>query len=53
MQTDKSIQGISCGLVNDNNIFEWEVMLMINDEVKWYGGMYSHPTPRKTMKHYP
>lgn len=38
MQTDKDIPGISCGLVDDNNIFEWEVMLMINDDVKWYGG---------------
>lgn len=39
MQTDKDIPGISCGLV-DNNIFEWEVMLMISDDVKWYGGAY-------------
>lgn len=38
MQTDKDIPGISCGLVNDNNIYEWEVMLMINDETKYYGG---------------
>ena len=38
MQTDKDIPGISCGLA-DNNIFEWEVMLMINDECKFYGGM--------------
>lgn len=37
MQTDKDIPGISCGLV-DSNIFEWEVMLMINDECKFYGG---------------
>jgi ubiquitin-conjugating enzyme E2 G1 len=37
MQTDKDIPGISCGLA-DNNIFEWEVMLMINDECKFYGG---------------
>lgn len=44
MQTDKDIPGISCGLVNDNNIFEWEAMLMINDDVKWYGGM-CHPPP--------
>lgn len=40
MQTDKDIPGISCGLA-DNNIFEWEVMLMINDECKFYGGMIS------------
>jgi hypothetical protein len=38
MQTDKDIPGISCGL-NDSNIFEWQVMLMINDECKFYGGM--------------
>lgn len=38
MQSDKDIPGISCGLV-DNNVFEWEVMLMISDDVKLYGGM--------------
>ncbi|KAK0665610.1 ubiquitin-conjugating enzyme E2 15 [Cercophora samala] len=38
MQTDKDIPGISCGLVSDSNIFEWEVMLMISDECKYYGG---------------
>jgi len=38
MQSDKDIPGISCGLA-DNNIFEWEVMLMISDDVKLYGGM--------------
>ncbi len=38
MQTAKDLPGISCGLVNDNNIFEWEVMLMISDECKYYGG---------------
>lgn len=38
MQTAKDIPGISCGLV-DNNVFEWEVMLMISDDVKLYGGM--------------
>lgn len=37
MQTDKDIPGISCGLV-DNNIFEWEVMLMIADDCPGYGG---------------
>ncbi|KAI9793771.1 MAG: Ubiquitin-conjugating enzyme E2 15 [Piccolia ochrophora] len=37
MQSDKDIPGISCGLV-DNDVFEWEVMLMINDECKYYGG---------------
>jgi ubiquitin-conjugating enzyme E2 G1 len=38
MQADKDIPGISCGLVNDKNIFEWEVMLMISDDCKYYGG---------------
>jgi hypothetical protein len=43
MQTDKDIPGISCGLV-DNNIFEWEVMLMISDECRYYGGTrFSYP----------
>ncbi|KAK7541938.1 ubiquitin-conjugating enzyme/RWD-like protein [Phyllosticta citribraziliensis] len=37
MQTDKDIPGISVGLV-DNNVFEWEVMLMISDDCKFYGG---------------
>lgn len=38
MQTDKDIPGISCGLA-DENVFEWEVMLMISDDCKYYGGM--------------
>jgi ubiquitin-conjugating enzyme E2 G1 len=38
MQNDKNISGISCGLV-DSNVFEWEVMLMIDDDTKFYGGM--------------
>ena len=38
MQSDKDIPGISCGLV-DNNVFEWEVMLMISDDCKYYGGL--------------
>lgn len=38
MQSGKDLPGISCGLVNDSNIFEWEVMLMINDDCKYYGG---------------
>ncbi|KAH0541462.1 hypothetical protein FGG08_004071 [Glutinoglossum americanum] len=36
MQTDKDIPGISCGLV-DSSVYEWEVMLMISDECKYYG----------------
>ena len=37
MQSDKDIPGISCGLV-ENNVLEWEVMLMISDDCKYYGG---------------
>lgn len=40
MQTTDHIPGISVGLVDDKDVFEWEVMLMINDECKFYGGMF-------------
>jgi ubiquitin-conjugating enzyme E2 G1 len=40
MQTTDHIEGISVGLVNDNNLFEWEVMLMISDECRLYGGEF-------------
>lgn len=43
MQSDKGIQGISCGLV-DENVFEWEVMLMIADDCPGYGGRW-YPIP--------
>lgn len=43
MQSGKDLPGISCGLVNDSNIFEWEVMLMINDDCKYYGGTWLAP----------
>ncbi|CAF9905152.1 MAG: hypothetical protein HETSPECPRED_004894 [Heterodermia speciosa] len=36
MQSDKDIPGISCGLV-DNNVLQWEVMLMISDDCRFYG----------------
>lgn len=39
MQKDKDIPGISCGLVDDN-VFDWEVMLMINEDCKYYGGTF-------------
>lgn len=42
MQSSKDIPGISCGLV-DNNVFEWEVMLMISDDVQLYGGAFPPP----------
>ncbi|QDS67916.1 hypothetical protein FKW77_008522 [Venturia effusa] len=37
MQTTDHIPGISVGLVDDGDVFEWEVMLMISDECKFYG----------------
>lgn len=37
MQSDKDLSNISAGLVDDN-IYEWEVMLMISDDCKFYGG---------------
>lgn len=52
MQTGKDIPGISCGLVNDDNIFQWEVMLMISDDCKYYGGTRStHPLPSQRCHH--
>lgn len=43
MQNDKDLPGISCGLADNNNdnVFEWEVMLMISDDCKYYGGKKS------------
>lgn len=50
MQSSKDIPGISCGLV-DNNVFEWEVMLMISDDVQLYGGAFSSLYPDCMVKH--
>jgi ubiquitin-conjugating enzyme E2 G1 len=51
MQLDKDIPGISCGLVKDTNVFEWEVMLMLSDDCKYYGGihipLWSHLFPHE------
>lgn len=39
MQTDKDIPGISCGLADDGNIFDWVIMLMLDEEQdSLYGG---------------
>ena len=38
MQQDRNMSSISCG-VADDNIFEWEVMLMLDDDSEFYGGM--------------
>jgi ubiquitin-conjugating enzyme E2 G1 len=51
MQQARDLPGISCGLVNDN-VFEWEVMLMISDDCKYYGGTYpSLPPPPLHCEH--
>ena len=44
MQSDKDIPGISCGLVNDN-VFEWNVGIMINDDCRYYGGAFTMAGP--------
>jgi ubiquitin-protein ligase len=50
IQQAKDLPGISCGLLNDN-VFEWEVMLMISDDCKYYGGTYpSPPSPPLQIK---
>jgi hypothetical protein len=41
MKSSNDIPGISCGLVDDSNVYEWEVMLMINDDCRFYGGTAS------------
>lgn len=54
MQTSKDIPGISCGLVNDSNMFEWEVMLMISDDCKYYGGtLVSCPAFSDSISNHP
>ena len=45
MQSAKDLPGISVGLLN-NNVFEWEVMLMISDDCKYYGGTRLFPRYR-------
>lgn len=45
MHRGAGIPGISCGLVDDKNIFEWEVMLMIDEDDKYYGGKSLYNLP--------
>jgi ubiquitin-conjugating enzyme E2 G1 len=40
MRKSKDLSGVSVGLVNDNNVFVWQVGIMINDDCKYYGGMF-------------
>jgi ubiquitin-conjugating enzyme E2 G1 len=52
MQGPDSIEGISVGLVSDTSLFDWEVMLMISDECRLYGGGFFKAT-LKFPKDYP
>lgn len=45
MQTDKSIPSISCGLVEDD-IFQWDIMLILSEDVPYYGGEWLTLSPR-------
>jgi len=38
MQSAKDVSGISCGLVDEADVFVWEVMLMMSDDCRYYGG---------------
>lgn len=33
-------------MVNESNMFEWEVMLMISDDCKYYGGTFVYSSFR-------
>ncbi|KAI9892725.1 MAG: Ubiquitin-conjugating enzyme E2 15 [Vezdaea aestivalis] len=37
LQQAKDLPGISVGLVSDN-VYEWEVMLMLSEDIRFYGG---------------
>lgn len=50
IKQSRELQGISCGLVDGANLFEWEVMLMINDDCKYYGGKSPSPGPRQSTR---
>jgi ubiquitin-conjugating enzyme E2 G1 len=38
MNKEDHIDGISVGLADNDNVFEWEVMLMLCDDIPYYGG---------------
>jgi len=38
MSKEDHIDGISVGLADNDNVFEWEVMLMLSDDIPYYGG---------------
>ena len=37
MQKAKDLPQLSVGIVDDN-VFEWEVMILVSDDDKFYGG---------------
>jgi ubiquitin-conjugating enzyme E2 G1 len=39
MQSEDAINGISVGLVDDN-VFEWQIMLVLEEDIKYYGGEF-------------
>lgn len=43
INTANDLMGISVGLLREENVFEWEVSLMINDDCKYYGGACEGP----------
>jgi ubiquitin-conjugating enzyme E2 G1 len=52
MQQQDHIPGISVGLVDDKDVFQWEVMLMISDDCKFYGGTCFHSaTGKEPLRH--
>jgi ubiquitin-conjugating enzyme E2 G1 len=38
MRGEDQINGISVGLVDDQNVFSWDVALMLDEEIPLYGG---------------
>ena len=42
---NKGIPGISCGLADDDDIFEWDIMIMIDDESHLYSDTSSTLPP--------
>ena len=54
MCKDTSLPGMSVGLIDESNVFEWEVVLMIHDDCKYYGGMSPVTRhPLGTIRHFP
>jgi ubiquitin-conjugating enzyme E2 G1 len=45
MGKEDHIDGISVGLADNDNVFEWEVMLMLADDIPYYGGQLDREPP--------